>query len=453
MLSVPALPDPGRVFSQFELFRRSRLVLAVSGGGDSLALLLMLKEYLDRRAAAPRLLAVTVDHQLRPESADEARMVAEVCAARGIGHRTMRWAGGKPASGLPAAARAARLRLLAEAAGDAGADTVLTGHTLDDQVETVRMRRARGAGRGEAGIAPASLYEGRIWFVRPLLGMRREALRDYLRRAGAAWIDDPTNEDVRFERTRTRKVLDETEIEALARRAGKAAAAREALGMRAAALIEREVVSVTAGLFRLSETFFAGEDREAGIYALRILLAAAGGREQLPDAERAARLFARLRSGEGRATLSRAVIDKRPGGTYLRREARGLPMSSAAVAGALWDGRYRFEKDAPEKLTVAPFGRKAAEAAELGASAAPPGLARAALAVEPALWRDGKCVGSAAEEGLLRPVAAPWARLLPSFDLAPARSVGRVLGAAVVPLPPFAGHNGRRSWANGDITA
>jgi tRNA(Ile)-lysidine synthase len=122
------------------------LVLAVSGGPDSTALMLLAARWAQRGKRKPKLVAVTVDHGLRPESRREALAVKRLALALGIAHRTLRWTGKKPAAGLQEAARFARYRLLAEAARRAGAGAVLTAHTLDDQAETVLMRLARGSG-------------------------------------------------------------------------------------------------------------------------------------------------------------------------------------------------------------------------------------------------------------------------------------------------------------------
>ena len=205
MLSTDRLTAPvWRTLSSIQFDPRNRIAIALSGGGDSTALLCLAYAYFDARGEAGRLVAVTVDHGLRDASAAEARLAGDVCAKLGISHEIKEWRGEKPATGLQAAARDARYRLLAEAAAAHDCSIILTGHTLDDQAETVAMRGRRGAGRGLSGIAPATLYERRTWFVRPLIGRRRSELRDWLSGMGQTWIDDPSNCDTRFERVRVR---------------------------------------------------------------------------------------------------------------------------------------------------------------------------------------------------------------------------------------------------------
>ncbi|MES0095613.1 tRNA lysidine(34) synthetase TilS [Mesorhizobium sp. M0019] len=455
-------------------------VAAVSGGSDSTALLLLLKAHLDRNAPATKLLAVTIDHQLRPQAAAEAQAVARLCAARGIAHRILAWSGHKPSTGLPAAAREARYRLLAEAADAEDIGLILTGHTADDQAETVLMRQARDDGPGEerpreegrglAGMAPATLYEWRHWIVRPLLGVRRAELREFLRREQVAWIEDPTNADTAFERPRVRAALAEgdgaprvAEAIALAR---KAAAEREQLGHRAAMLIRSLASRPAAGLVRLDRDFATAADSRAAIYALRILLAATGGTAFLPDQARSEALFGRFRTGPLCATLSRTVIDARRTGIFLHRELRDLPPAVAFSDNALWDGRRRITLgDSPgalliAPLLVAPLGAALAAKRAIAGHGTPASLVRAALAAEPALWRDGECLGLPGEgpglpgEGPMPaavaayPAVAPFARFLPSFDLAPADAVAALLGAAPVPASPFGGHSAGLPRAN-----
>jgi tRNA(Ile)-lysidine synthase len=442
-------PDLLHPFQTLDLTGRRTLVVAVSGGSDSVALLLLAQAWLETACPEAGILAVTVDHGLRPESGAEARDVAALCARLHIKHRIMRWEGDKPASGVAAAARDARYRLLAEAAGSAETDIVLTGHTLDDQIETVAMRKLRGEGRGLAGMAPATLFEGRTWIVRPLLGLRRERLRDFLRQNEVGWADDPTNINVKYERPRVRAGLRSGAergdllpgIETAQRR-------RIDLGGRAAVILRETVTLAAPGLLRLDRKFDESADAEAAVYALRILLAASGGSEQLPDEERTAGLFRRLNGGTLRATLSRSVVDARKGGIYLRREARGLPPAMPVADGMIWDGRYRLSYPNPSSgLRVAPFGAENARKVAPAVAGAPQSLVRAALAAEPALWSEGECIGPATGECVraagvqAMPVAAPWARFLPSFDLAPARALAELLGCTPVPGLPFVGHN------------
>ena len=459
MLEIePELTD--RLFTTFDLSRGA--VAAVSGGSDSTALLLLLKQYMDRNTPPARLLAVTVDHDLRADSAAEAQAVASLCAQRGIAHRTLVWSDNKPSSGLPAAAREARYRLLAKAARDEGLGLIMTGHTADDQAETVLMRKARDGGpdnddrRGLAGMAPAMLHDWRTWVARPLLGTRRAALREVLRQRNVGWIEDPTNVDARFERPRVRASLagrdGERRIEEALAWAVEAAAAREDIGRRAVMLIETFATAPAPGLVRLDPDFADCEDREAAIYALRILLATVGGAAFLADDARCRMLLARLRSAPLRATLSRAVVDARRMGIFLRREARNLPAAAAPVDNTLWDGRRWITlSDNTDGLVIAPLGFAAAKRATLN-EVAPPSLLRAALAAEPALWAGDECLDFAGSGAARRPVsivaaAAPFARFLPSFDLRPAAAVAALVGAPPFPAPPFRGHDGNAGWA------
>jgi tRNA(Ile)-lysidine synthase len=188
------------------------LVLAVSGGPDSTALLVLAARWAKRLKRGPKLIAVTVDHGLRPEAAREAAIVKRLARRLGVVHRTLRWRGKKPRTGLPEAARHARYELLAQAAARAGLAHVLTAHTLDDQAETVLFRLARGSGLlGLAGMAPASLLPARgaseIFLVRPLLHIPKARLIATLDVAKIGYSEDPTNLDPKFTRPRLRTLM------------------------------------------------------------------------------------------------------------------------------------------------------------------------------------------------------------------------------------------------------
>ncbi len=192
------------------------VVLAVSGGSDSTALLVLAARWVKRRQKlkknAPKLIAVTIDHGLRPQSAREAETVKRLARRLGVAHRTLRWRGKKPQAGLPEAARDARYRLLAQAAARAGYAHILTAHTLDDQAETVLFRLARGSGlTGLAGMARASrLAAGgaaEVFLLRPFLPIPKARLIATLKAAGIGHSEDPTNRDPRFTRARLRALM------------------------------------------------------------------------------------------------------------------------------------------------------------------------------------------------------------------------------------------------------
>ncbi|HWK35983.1 tRNA lysidine(34) synthetase TilS [Sphingomonas sp.] len=182
------------------------LALAVSGGADSMAMLALAAE-----AFPSAVIAATVDHQLRPGSADEAAMVAGWCAERAIPHATLTPAAPIPRQGLQAGARAARYALLARWAIDGRAAALATAHHADDQAETFLMRAARGSGiaglRGIPRRRPLEVGEASLPLVRPLLGWRRAELRAIVTAAAIPFVDDPSNLDPAFERVRVRALL------------------------------------------------------------------------------------------------------------------------------------------------------------------------------------------------------------------------------------------------------
>jgi tRNA(Ile)-lysidine synthase len=224
------------------------LILAVSGGPDSTALLVLAARWAKRQKRAPKLLAVTIDHALRAAAAAEAAAVKRLARHLGVAHRTLRWRGKKPKAGLPEAARHARYQLLAQAAARAGYAHVLTAHTLDDQAETVLFRLARGSGiTGLAAMAHTSPMSGQgtIALVRPLLHVPKARLIATLQAARIPYSDDPTNRDPRFTRARLRTLMPALAREGLDARG----LARLAVRMRRAELtIEFAVAAARAAL-------------------------------------------------------------------------------------------------------------------------------------------------------------------------------------------------------------
>jgi tRNA(Ile)-lysidine synthase len=213
----------------------SRVILAVSGGPDSTALLSLAARWRAARKNGPALVAATIDHRLRREAKQEAAVVARLAKRLRIPHHVLAWTGRKPKAGLQEAARAARYALLLGLARKVGADAIATAHTRDDQAETILHRIARGSGIGGlAGIRRRRERDG-IVLLRPLLDVPKTRLVATLRQARIPFADDPSNRDPRFLRARLRKLapaleregIDAGKLSLLARRLARANAAIE----------------------------------------------------------------------------------------------------------------------------------------------------------------------------------------------------------------------------------
>nr|WP_208408516.1 tRNA lysidine(34) synthetase TilS [Sphingomonas vulcanisoli] len=230
--------------------------MAVSGGPDSLALLLL------AHAARPgSIIAATVDHGLRPEARAEADLVGLLCADLGVPHAILTVTVADDPAGPQAAARDARYRALASWAEREGAVAIATGHQLDDQAETVLMRLARGSGIGGLSGMPARRALDRATLIRPLLSWRRKELAAIVAAAGITAIDDPSNHNPRFDRTTARALLEVgwPDPKRLAASADHLAEAEEALAWACARLaaerLHQDAASVSIDVEDLPREF------------------------------------------------------------------------------------------------------------------------------------------------------------------------------------------------------
>lgn len=343
------------------------LIVALSGGGDSVALLRMTADWAARRGR--RVLALTVDHGLNPDSADWTRTARRMAHAVGTDWRGLTWEGAKPATGLTAAARAARHRLIADAARDVGARVVLMAHTRDDIREGEWMR-ARGSTLGRLREwAPSPVWpEGRgLMLLRPMLNVGRGELRDWLKAREADWIEDPANADPRFGRSR----------------------ARAALADEATPPVE--VPATAPSTIWRAEEGVVSLPRAVDGRTLAAALVAAGGGDIPARGDRLAALKARLASVEAfTATLCGARIEAADAVQVMRdigRRKAGRPILLPPGEAIVWDGRWRVRVAEPGWRVTASAGLRASLSDEdrKALKALPP----AARTVLPVLIRDG----------------------------------------------------------------
>jgi len=273
--------------------------IAVSGGGDSLALMHLMHDWSKaERVAAP--IVLTVDHGLQPHSKANARRVLRWAKALGLKAAALSWKGPKPDSDIEAVAREARYRLMGEWCRAHGAAALYAGHTRDDLAETFLLRLARGSGLdGLAAMRPIAPYPVAgfrdLRVVRPMLGIERDALRSYLTARGQDWIEDEMNRDPRFSRVRIRDtmtVLEQAGLSAsrIADAANHLGRAREALETVTAAVLTRACRS-DGGRVLVETSALRAAPREVGLRALSRLLMAVSGQPYGPRFERLERLF------------------------------------------------------------------------------------------------------------------------------------------------------------------
>jgi tRNA(Ile)-lysidine synthase len=332
------------------------IAVAVSGGSDSMALLRLAEQWSQHRI---KISVLTVDHGLRPEAAAEAAKVAEWCAPLNLEHHMLRWEGTKPKTGLQAKARAARYDLLSKWCKANGVAYLLTGHTMDDQAETVLMRQQRtDTAESLAGIWETAIWDG-VKVFRPLLGKSRADLRAYLTSLGQPWIDDPSNSDSRFERVRVRQTLAEedrrVELADIAVKAGRTA---RAFSVATEQWVNEQLTTYPEGFGAIPRAGFYELDPALQRRVLQqlLLIYGAGNPAEPGELDYLAKWI--MGHGISRRTLGGAMFACRQSSVLIGREWARISPDPAAVPDSgeiLWDGRFLIQ--APPGAQVVPVGR------------------------------------------------------------------------------------------------
>jgi len=395
---------------------RPLVAVATSGGPDSLALAILVDRWVRGRGGVAW--AVTVDHGLRPESGDEARRVGAWLARRGIPHAILAWEGGKPATGVQAAAREARYRLLGEWCRGQGCLHLLTAHHREDQAETYLIRRRAKSGPDGLAAMPAVREAAGYRLVRPLLGVPRARLRAFLVAEGQEWIDDPSNRNRVFERVRLRGehlVVDDILAE-IARHARARAKRERALDR----LLGRHVILDPAGFATLDPAPILAAPGDMAERILARVAVTVGGGAYPPRRERVARLRDGLGAAPDRArTLGGCRFVPWRGRVLVMREVAGAaPLRLEPGVACIWDRRFAVSPPAREGLVIGCLGRDGVVLLGRDRPAEPPPLIHPSL---PAFRDEQGCIVGV-------PHIAYWRReagALPGIAYRPATPLSR----------------------------
>lgn len=370
---------------------QTKVAVAVSGGGDSIALL-----HLAHRAAPHAgwtVSAVTVDHGLRPEAAGEAAGVARFCESLGISHTILRWDHGVITGNLMNEARKARERLIREWALAQGIVHVALGHTADDQAETFLMGLGRASGLdGLSGMGSFWRKDGVKW-SRPLLHHSRAKLRAYLVRHSISWVDDPTNDDDRFTRIKARKALTALAplgitVESLETSISHLSVARHALKETLLAAVKSHVTETVGGL-TISHPAYDSLPMDIRRRFLMAAIAWLSGDQYAPRGKALDHVQWRIILGKD-ATLSGCRIRVTDTDVRIMREPRAVA-SAISPPDHLWDNRWRLDGPTAPGLEVRALGADGLRACKVWRAT---GISRDALVVSPAVWRGDVLVAA-----------------------------------------------------------
>jgi len=339
------------------------LAVAVSGGPDSLCLVLLAAEISD-------VTCLTVDHRLRPESAAEANALGKLMADRNIPFHKLLWEGEKPQGNVQAEARIARYRLMNDWCARNDVKYLLTAHHQDDQAETLLLRLARGSGvYGLAAMAPTSGVpgtDGAVTLVRPLLGVPKARLLAMLEARQLGWVEDPSNKSSQFDRVKVRALLENPPLEGLQAERLAATATRLRRTRNALEYYENRWLSENVELRNDGTLVFAPEALDSApdeiiLRAIATLCRTVSGERYVPRMEKLERAaIAMRRTGFSGLTLYGVQFISLPDGRVLvSRELRAAEGRVAVTDGGSWDNRFDISaKGDIAGLEVGPLGQE-----------------------------------------------------------------------------------------------
>lgn len=380
-----------------------KIGVAVSGGGDSMALLHLYLRWSEQTGVP--VIAATVDHGLRPEAAREAAFVAEFCAQNKLPHTTLTWDGAQASGNIQAAARDARYRLLAQWALNNEAENIVLGHTANDVAETFLMRLARKAGVDGLAAMPQHFDRDNVQWARPLWQQTRAELRDYLRRNGVTWIEDPSNEDLTQTRPKARKVLEALaplgiDVEGLKSTAAALSSARSAV--EAYTFDEaRRIVTTDRGDVVIPQRPRPPAHPEVMRRLIRAAVCYINGAAYAPRESAFINLDIAL-FDQDRHTLGGCVVSKEEGALRFTRELNAVEGPREwrnRALSKLWDGRWLVSEDANNNTAGNLQVRALGEAIKDVPDWRDIGLPRTSLMATPAVFR-GKTLIAAPVAGL-----------------------------------------------------
>ena len=367
------------------------LGVAVSGGSDSLALLVLLHDWM--QAGGPDLQVVTVDHGLRHEAADEAAYVGRICAQLGLAHRILDWRGWDGQGNLPDQARRARYALMVDWAAPRRISHIALGHTVDDQAETFLMRLAREAGVDGLSAMVPDWRQGAVTFCRPVLGLTRAELQGVLRARAISWVDDPSNDDTRYDRVKARKALaDLRDLGITAQGLGHVARHMGHMRDTLYWYVERaarDFVTLPMGDVVIERAGFESLPREVARRLMQEALKWVSSAEYGPRGRALDLLLGAIRDGAD-TTLHGCLLSVGRDQLRVSREAKAVA-GLRVPSGDIWDGRWTLEGPGTEAAEIRALG-------QTGLAQCPDwretGLPEASLRAGPAVWSGGELLAA-----------------------------------------------------------